>query len=122
MDQGDILIAIIAALPGLILALIALKKSQGENRKVEAETAKIHAEISEAYAQQVEDLQEEVKGLRLDLSQVRRENEQYRQQLEERDATICDVKHWAEQLVALLKEHAPQVVPPEFVRPKVAME
>jgi hypothetical protein len=141
MDWGTvvpiIITAIIAAIPGTIIALIALKKTPVENEKAQAdtkkskaETDKLHAEIADMWAEQVEELIKKVKAqelqgqcdrseitaLRLDIQQVRRENEQYRLELRERDEIIADLQRWAEQLVGQLKIHAPQVVPVQYAR------
>lgn len=115
MEWGEvvpvIVTAIIAAIPGTIIALIALKKSpaeaaktDAESRKIQAETDDIHAQVADRWAEHVAELQEEVKGLRLDIAQVRRENEKYRQELVERDLLIDDLRDWAARLVRQVEE------------------
>lgn len=121
-DIGPVIItAIIAAIPGTIIAVIALRKSPSEIGKTDAERNKLYADIADHWAEHVEELQktvdlqsDEIKGLRLDITQVRRENEKYRRELIERDEIIRALKEWASALVAQLREHAPNVNPIDF--------
>ncbi len=134
MDWGDLLIpiivAIIAALPGLVALYENRKKNDAETVKVEAETKRTHAEtesihqqVADRWAEHVDDLMgrinrleeertldaNEIKGLRLDLNQVRRENEEYR-------CENADLKDWAERLSAQFSKHVPHIMPEQFIR------
>jgi peptidoglycan hydrolase CwlO-like protein len=135
-----LLVALIAAVPGLLAYRSLKKKTEAETKKTDAETKKataeadsIHAQVADRWAEHVEELMgkvenlervrdeqgEEIKGLRIDIAQVRRENERYRGELEERDDVIDDLKDWASRLVCQVETYAPKDVKPEkFVRRK----
>lgn len=127
MDQDDVIIALIAALPGFILGVMSLwasrpkaaadvKKVEAETDKTDAETNLIYSQVADRWLEHVTELQEQVKHLELDISQVRRENETYRKELTERDLIISDLKDWAERLISQLAQHAPDVKPEQFYR------
>lgn len=141
MDKGDVLIALIAALPGLAALYLAYKKNPSEIDKTEAETAKakaetnsIHAQVADRWAEHVteqdsrievltktiDEDRREITGLRLDITQVRRENEMYRKELAIRDQVINDLKDWAERLLQQLRKHAPHVNPEQYRASSVA--
>lgn len=124
----EIVIALIAAAPGVI-ALVASRnktradtlKTQADTLKEQAETDSIHAQVADRWAEHVAELQErekmrdkEIAALSLDIAQVRRENETYRKGLAERDQIIADLKDWAERLISQLRQHAPTVRPEQF--------
>ena len=132
-----IIVAIIAALPGLVALYQNRKKNAAETEKVAAETDRvtaetesIHQQVSDRWAEHVKELQidvrtlrkqgecdrSEITGLRLDIQQVRRENEQYRNELIERDAVIADMQDWTERLLDQFKKHIPHIVPEKFIR------
>ena len=133
MDRGDwttIIVAIIAALPGLVALYESRKKNEAEAGKVEAdaekikaETESIHAQVADRWAEHVAELmgrvekqdvliktllderekdKAEIRGLRLDIAQVRRANE--------------DLKDWAERLNCQFITHLPDIEPEKFIR------
>lgn len=141
MNWGDLLpaiiVAIIAAIPGLVALHQNKKKTEAETEEIGAKTEKakaeadsIHAQVADRWAEHVTELQKnvnvlekqgecdrhEITGLRLDIQQVRRDNEQYRMELVERDAIIADMKDWTERLIAQFRKHIPDVEPESFIR------
>lgn len=126
-ENQTVLIAIIAALPGLLVGVVSLyvaikknghdiAKTDAETEKVKAETDDLHSQIADRWAEHVSELQAEVMGMRVELVELRRENEYYRAELIHRDAIIDDLKNWSERLTTQLQEHAPNVVPAKFYR------
>jgi len=63
MDWGDILVAFIAAVPGVIALVVALKKIPHENAKTDADTEKVKAEIENIHAEIADRWAEQVKRL-----------------------------------------------------------
>ena len=142
MDK-TIVIALIAALPGLLVGIVSLwvaikknpheiKNTDASTEKSRAEASKIYSEAVENWAEHVVELQEkvrllenerevdrnEIRGLRLDIAQVRRENELYHKALLERDAIIEDLKDWIERLRGQLRVHARDVDRVDFCQCK----
>jgi len=140
MNMGDwttIIVAIIAASPGLVALYKNRKKNEADSGKVKAETELIHAQVADRWAEHVEELMErvenleaqskadkalicalqverdadkaEIKGLRLDIAQVRRASEEYRAENE-------DLKDWAERLNCQFRKHLPDIEPEKFIR------
>lgn len=69
-EHSDIIIALIAGLPGILVFIYqvvaflqARKKNKAETRKIEAETDLIFSQVSERYAAQVNTLQQQITKL-----------------------------------------------------------
>lgn len=91
MDKGDVLIALIAALPGLLVGAVSLyvavkknpheiartksetEKTKAETEKTKAEADSIHAQVADRWAEHVTELEGRIENLTITIDEDRRE-------------------------------------------------